>query len=176
MPTDGGNIFASNHRSYADPYLIAMGVRVPISYMAKEELFHQNIFFTALIKAFGASPWSRGGAIPSGHRYLDRQAGERTKPCHFPRGDALEGRQGRQGQDGRGAHSGCGTDQGGARGDKLRGRKAHERERRLWCATASLSTLKELGVRCYNDRRCQEDKEGDHGFHYQFSVLNVKRM
>ena len=60
VPRDGGNIFASNHRSYADPYLIAMGVRVPISYMAKEELFHQNIFFTALIKFLGAFPVTRG--------------------------------------------------------------------------------------------------------------------
>ena len=60
VPRDGGNIFASNHRSYADPYLIAMGVRVPISYMAKEELFHQNIFFTALIRFLGAFPVTRG--------------------------------------------------------------------------------------------------------------------
>ena len=60
VPRDGGNIFASNHRSYADPILIAMGVRVPISYMAKEELFKKNIFFTGLIKFFGAFPVSRG--------------------------------------------------------------------------------------------------------------------
>ena len=60
VPKDGGNIFASNHRSYADPILIAMGVRVPISYMAKEELLKQNVFFTWLIKTFGAFPVSRG--------------------------------------------------------------------------------------------------------------------
>ena len=60
VPKDGGNILASNHRSYADPVFIAMGVRVPISYMAKEELFKQNIFFTWLIKTFGAFPVSRG--------------------------------------------------------------------------------------------------------------------
>ena len=60
VPKDGGNIFASNHRSYADPVFIALGVRVPISYMAKEELFKQNIFFTWLIKSFGAFPVSRG--------------------------------------------------------------------------------------------------------------------
>ncbi len=60
VPKDGGNIFASNHRSYADPILIAMGVRVPISYMAKEELFKHNVFFTWLIKTFGAFPVSRG--------------------------------------------------------------------------------------------------------------------
>lgn len=60
IPTDGGNIFASNHRSYGDPVFIALMTRVPISYMAKEELFKHNIFFTALIKAFGAFPVVRG--------------------------------------------------------------------------------------------------------------------
>ena len=60
VPTDGGNIFASNHRSYGDPIFIALMTRVPISYMAKEELFKKNIFFTALIKAWGAFPVVRG--------------------------------------------------------------------------------------------------------------------
>ncbi len=60
IPADGGNIFASNHRSYGDPIFIALMTRVPISYMAKEELFKHNIFFTALIKAFGAFPVVRG--------------------------------------------------------------------------------------------------------------------
>lgn len=60
IPRDGGNIFASNHRSYGDPVFIALPTRVPISYMAKEELFKGNIFFTWLIKAFGAFPVVRG--------------------------------------------------------------------------------------------------------------------
>ncbi|MBQ9374873.1 MAG: (d)CMP kinase [Ruminococcus sp.] len=60
IPKDGSNIFASNHRSYTDPVLIAMPTRVPCSYMAKDELFHQNVFFTLLIKAFGAFPVTRG--------------------------------------------------------------------------------------------------------------------
>ena len=60
IPKDGSNIFASNHRSYTDPVLIAMPTRVPCSFMAKEELFHQNVFFTWLIKAFGAFPVTRG--------------------------------------------------------------------------------------------------------------------
>lgn len=60
VPKDGSNIFASNHRSYGDPVFIALMTHVPISYMAKEELFKQNIFFTALIKAWGAFPVTRG--------------------------------------------------------------------------------------------------------------------
>lgn len=60
VPTDGSNIFASNHRSYTDPVLIALPTRVPCTYMAKEELFKQNIFFKWLITAFGAFPVTRG--------------------------------------------------------------------------------------------------------------------
>lgn len=65
VPKDGANIYASNHRSYADPVLLAIPTRVPLSYMAKEELFKQNIFFTALIKAFGAFPVVRGSGDTS---------------------------------------------------------------------------------------------------------------
>ena len=60
VPKDGGNVFASNHRSYQDPVFIAIHTRTPLSYMAKEELFKQNVLFTALIKFFGAFPVSRG--------------------------------------------------------------------------------------------------------------------
>lgn len=60
IPKDGSYIFASNHRSFADPVLISLPTRVPFSFMAKEELFNQNIFFTWLIKAFGAFPVTRG--------------------------------------------------------------------------------------------------------------------
>lgn len=60
IPKDGGNIFASNHRSYQDPVFIALPTRVPLSYMAKEELFHQNFAFALVIKAFGAFPVTRG--------------------------------------------------------------------------------------------------------------------
>lgn len=59
IPKSGSNIFASNHRSYADPVLLAMPTRVPFAYMAKEELF-QNKLFSLLIRSFGAFPVSRG--------------------------------------------------------------------------------------------------------------------
>lgn len=60
IPKEGGYIYASNHRSYADPVLITIPVRKRFAYMAKEELFHQNIFFTAIIKIMGAFPVVRG--------------------------------------------------------------------------------------------------------------------
>lgn len=60
IPKEGGYIYASNHRSYADPVLISLPVKPRFAYMAKEELFHQNFFFTAVIKMMGAFPVTRG--------------------------------------------------------------------------------------------------------------------
>jgi len=60
VPKDGGNIFASNHRSYQDPVFIALHARVPLSYMAKEELFQGNKAFKWLISNLGAFPVTRG--------------------------------------------------------------------------------------------------------------------
>lgn len=60
VPKDGSNIFASNHRSYTDPILISLKPKVMFSFMAKEELFKKNIFFTAIIRIFGAFPVARG--------------------------------------------------------------------------------------------------------------------
>ena len=96
VPKDGGNIFASNHRSYQDPVFIALHARIPLSYMAKEELFQGNKAFKNLITALGAFPVSRGkgdtGAIdtsieklqlgrnlaifPEGTRSLDGKVGK----------------------------------------------------------------------------------------------------
>lgn len=59
-PKEGGYVYASNHRSYMDPVLITLGVWGPFAYMAKDELFNKNIFFTWLIKLFGAFPVVRG--------------------------------------------------------------------------------------------------------------------
>lgn len=56
----GGYIIASNHLSYADPPMIAAVIRGKFSFMAKDELFHKNPFFTFIIKACGAFPVVRG--------------------------------------------------------------------------------------------------------------------
>lgn len=60
VPKNGGHIFASTHRSYADPVLIAIAVKKPFSFMAKEELFQGNKFFAWLISWLGAFPVKRG--------------------------------------------------------------------------------------------------------------------
>lgn len=52
-------IYASNHRSYADPPLIAAGAKGKYAFMAKEELF-RNKLFAWLIRSLGAFPVSRG--------------------------------------------------------------------------------------------------------------------
>ncbi|HOV41916.1 MAG TPA: lysophospholipid acyltransferase family protein [Oscillospiraceae bacterium] len=59
VPKTGGHIFASNHRSYADPVLISLGVPKRFAYMAKEELF-KNPLFSLLIRTMGAFPVTRG--------------------------------------------------------------------------------------------------------------------
>ncbi len=52
-------IYASNHRSYADPPLVGCSARGKFAFMAKEELF-KNRFFAWLIRNLGAFPVSRG--------------------------------------------------------------------------------------------------------------------
>ena len=59
LPKEGGYVYASNHRSNADPILVTLKIRKRCAYMAKEELF-KNPFLSLLIKAFGAFPVVRG--------------------------------------------------------------------------------------------------------------------
>ncbi len=60
IPKEGGYVYASNHRSYYDPVFITLPVRKRFAYMAKEELFKKNIFFTWIITFMGAFPVVRG--------------------------------------------------------------------------------------------------------------------
>lgn len=59
IPKDTTVIFASNHRTNADPPLVACSLRGKHAFIAKEELF-RNKFFGALIRSLGAFPVSRG--------------------------------------------------------------------------------------------------------------------
>lgn len=52
-------IYASNHRTNADPPLVGCGARGTYAFMAKEELFG-NKLFAVLISSLGAFPVSRG--------------------------------------------------------------------------------------------------------------------
>ncbi len=85
-PKDGGNIFVSNHRSYADPVLVSLPVVVPCSFMAKEELFQGNVLFKWLISYLGAFPVQRGKGDSSA---IDRSIEELNKGRNlliFPEG------------------------------------------------------------------------------------------
>lgn len=59
IPQDRPVVLASNHRSYADPVILTMPMKLPVSYMAKEELFH-NKLFGWFIRKLGAFPVTRG--------------------------------------------------------------------------------------------------------------------
>jgi 1-acyl-sn-glycerol-3-phosphate acyltransferase len=77
----GGCVVCANHSSYADPPLLslAVGVREPLAFMAKKELF-ENPWVNRLICALGAFPLDREksdiGAIKTALRRI--QAG-----CNF---------------------------------------------------------------------------------------------
>ncbi len=57
VPKGTAVIFASNHRSYLDPVLVAMASPHPFNYIAKEPLF-KNPIFGCFIRFMGAFPTS----------------------------------------------------------------------------------------------------------------------
>ena len=59
IPQDRALVMASNHRSYADPVILTMPMKKPVTYMAKEELF-KNRLFGWFITKLGAFPVKRG--------------------------------------------------------------------------------------------------------------------
>jgi len=64
IPLDGPVIFAANHRSFLDPFVIGTMMRRPIYYVAKKELF-QNRLQAWVLNALGAFPVDRGNADQS---------------------------------------------------------------------------------------------------------------
>ncbi|MDP1853573.1 MAG: lysophospholipid acyltransferase family protein [Candidatus Omnitrophota bacterium] len=61
IPKYGGFIIASNHASNLDPEIIGSAIPRVLSFMAKEELFHNKVFGWVLWKVH-AFPVKRGGA------------------------------------------------------------------------------------------------------------------
>ena len=60
IPAKGRVIFASNHRSYADPPLLGFMIRRPLHFVAKAELF-RNALFGRVLRNVHAFPVSRSG-------------------------------------------------------------------------------------------------------------------
>src|SRR4051794_6194860 len=61
IPESGPVIFVANHRSFIDPWIVGLTCRRPVYYVAKQELFHNNLLGWFL-NALGAFPVRRGEA------------------------------------------------------------------------------------------------------------------
>ena len=62
IPAAGPVILASNHRSFLDPFVIAVMARRPIYFVAKKELFGFHPVVSWLLSALGAFPIDRGAS------------------------------------------------------------------------------------------------------------------
>jgi 1-acyl-sn-glycerol-3-phosphate acyltransferase len=60
IPAEGPVILACNHRSFLDPFVIAVMARRPIFFVAKKELFLFHPFVSWYLSALGAFPIDRG--------------------------------------------------------------------------------------------------------------------
>jgi 1-acyl-sn-glycerol-3-phosphate acyltransferase len=90
LPADGPVIFAANHRSFLDPFVIATMSRRPLYYVAKKELFAHPVM-AWLLNSLGAFPIDRGNAdedamataraiLQRGDSVLIFPEGTRTRP------------------------------------------------------------------------------------------------
>ncbi len=61
IPAEGPVIFAANHRSFLDPFVIGTLIRRPMYYVAKRELFERR-WQAWLLNALGAFPVNRGAS------------------------------------------------------------------------------------------------------------------
>lgn len=61
VPPTGAALLAPNHKSFLDPFLIAIALPRPVRYMAKTEIFHGALLSTVLPR-LGAFPVRRGAA------------------------------------------------------------------------------------------------------------------
>jgi 1-acyl-sn-glycerol-3-phosphate acyltransferase len=90
VPAHGPVIFAANHRSFLDPFVIGCLTRRPVYYVAKKELFRRPLQAWCLA-SLGAFPVDRGAGdsdmLSTARRILDRgdavvifPEGTRTRP------------------------------------------------------------------------------------------------
>ena len=85
VPPDGPVIFAANHRSLLDPFVIGTLVRRPIYYVAKKELFSQR-WVAWVLNALGAFPVDRGNGDEQALRTARALLGRGECVVIFPEG------------------------------------------------------------------------------------------
>ncbi len=85
-PKTKSAVFASNHRSYLDPVLVAMSAPYPFTYIAKESLF-KTPGFSHLIRFMGAFPAS--SSKNPNYNMMDEAVKKLNDKCYmtiFPEG------------------------------------------------------------------------------------------
>jgi 1-acyl-sn-glycerol-3-phosphate acyltransferase len=85
IPQGGGLIIASNHRSFADPVIITIPLKRPVTYMAKDSLF-KNKLLAAFIRGLGAFPVKRDAASTELFRTTDAILSAKKNLVIFPEG------------------------------------------------------------------------------------------
>jgi 1-acyl-sn-glycerol-3-phosphate acyltransferase len=85
IPESGPVIFASNHRSFLDPFILGVCSRRPIYYVAKREIF-ANPIVAWLVSSLGAFPVRRGERDVEAIATAVELAGEGNVVAMFPHG------------------------------------------------------------------------------------------
>lgn len=85
IPETGGVIIAPNHISNVDPPAVGCGMRRPLRFMAKEELFKPRLL-GAWIRGVGGFPVKRGTADRKAIKHAIELLAEGEAVCIFPEG------------------------------------------------------------------------------------------
>jgi len=85
LPAKGGVLVVSNHQSYLDPILVAVGVQRPLHPMARESLF-RFLPFALLIRSVYAFPVRRASADLGAVREAMRRLKDGAVVLMFPEG------------------------------------------------------------------------------------------
>ncbi len=88
IPQDGPIIFAANHRSFLDPFVIGTLIRRPMYYVAKKELFARP-WQAWILNALGAFPVDRGASDQESMRTAREILGRGDCVLIFPEGTRI---------------------------------------------------------------------------------------
>lgn len=93
IPKEGKFIIASTHSSYFDPFIVVWATRIPVAFMAKEELFHVPVLSQA-IQLLGAFSVNREklevSTIKSAKNIIDKTE---WMLGIYPQGTRVQGRK-----------------------------------------------------------------------------------